>query len=201
MVKPKGNLYVYAGAALAGLAMISALIFGAIRYVNGVDTKAFERGQKAAEAAYTQRDNAALTAAREEVQRLTAKVRAQEAKTAKDMAALDKRRQKELSDAKAKHARDLAAVRDGLRLRDPGSRDGAASPAQGGGSAPGAAPGTSGVGNGAPGIQLSAEATRFLLELANEADEVALQLQAAQEVIRLYLETVNGRNQEVPRTP
>lgn len=95
------------------------------------------------------------------------------------MAALAADYERKLSDANKQRAADIAAVRAGsLRLRD---KSGTCMPA---GTDPGskAGPGP-GIGNGATGCELSETASGFLLDFANDADDVARQLAACQQVI------------------
>lgn len=99
--------------------------------------------------------------------------------------ALDYERQ--LTDAKTRHAADVAAIRAGtLRLRDPAA---APVPACAGAAAeigPGAGRrdgGTTGQLPAAPAGLLSGDASEFLVDLATDADDVARQLAACQQVI------------------
>lgn len=176
---------------IAALGMLTALAFGAIRYVNGVDAKAFERGRKQAEAAYAQRDNEALRSAHAEIDRLNLRIRAQEDQLTAKGAEIDQRRQKEIDDARAQRERDIVAVRAGFRLRDPGCA-GSATGIPGSAGSSGRAPATApGVGDDAARCRLSGEATEFLLGEADRADEVVRQLGAAQELIREYRRILN----------
>lgn len=105
--------------------------------------------------------------------------RAADQKHAAEMAALAADYERKLSDANKQRAADIAAVRAGsLRMRD---KSGTCMPA---GTDPGskAGPGP-GIGNGATGCELSETASGFLLDFANDADDVARQLAACQQVI------------------
>lgn len=95
--------------------------------------------------------------------------------------------EKERTDANKQHAADIAALRAGtLRLRDPGS---AAVPACRGSAAETgpASSGCNGCASGqlpaAPAGLLSGQASEFLVDLAADADDVARQLAACQQVI------------------
>ena len=95
--------------------------------------------------------------------------------------------EKERTNATRQHAADIAALRTGaLRLRDPGA---AAVPACRG-SAAEAGPASSGCNggttcelSGTPAGLLSNQASEFLVNLAADADDVARQLAACQQVI------------------
>lgn len=184
-------VYVGAVVVLAGIA--SAVFFGAKSYIDGVDSKAFERGRTEAVAAYQKRDNEALAAANKRIAELGIQIRAIEAKAAKDVAALDANHQKEIERAKNQAEHDVNAARSGaLRLRDHWRDEARSCIAARDRDAVSAAAGTTGVGNGPRGAELSAEATEFLLTEANRADAVVDKLTAAQALIRKYVEVCNG---------
>lgn len=184
------DLLIYAGIAIAVLLACWALVHAVDAFVTGAETRGYERGQKATEAIYAQRDNAALLAAQARVKVLQTLVD----QVLKDHAAELRR----IADAEfnrgvanaENRARNAAGVAAGNRLRDPGRSTactaGAGGPAAG---APGAA---AGVRNGAPGAELSGEATEFLQNLADDADDVAKQLASAQAVIRAQLKACNA---------
>jgi hypothetical protein len=192
MVKQKGNIYVYMAVGVTVLGMVTALGFGAVRYVNGVDAKAYERGRKEVEATYAQRDNEALRAAQDEIARLTGIARAKEAALAKATTEVDIRRQREIDNARTQRERDIASVRAGFRLLDPGCARSPASPDAGSGRSGSALAGGTSLGDGPSGCRLSGEATEFLLGEAERADEVAEQLKAAQDLIGEYHRTINA---------
>lgn len=112
--------------------------------------------------------------------------RAADQKHAADMAALAADYERKLSDANKQRAADIAAVRAGaIRLRDPGATMPAcpgataqASPAagRGDGAAPGQLP-------PAPAGLLSGQTSEWLIDFAADADDVARQLAACQQVI------------------
>lgn len=96
----------------------------------------------------------------------------------KELFAIADKYQKELSDAKTKHQRDIAAVESGaLRLLDPARREGTA------GNRGTETSSTTGRSNGGAHAELSREAASFLFGLTSEADQVAIQLKACQQVI------------------
>lgn len=128
-----------------------------------------------------QRDNAALRKANDEIQALQNEARAEETRKAGDIAAISTKYQRELQNAENRRRADVDAARSGaIVLRDPGATG---APLCGPGEAAQAAAAPGGRDGGAAG-ELSPEAAAFLLDLANEADELAGQLRAAQDVIR-----------------
>lgn len=118
-------------------------------------------------------------AAAAQLKALSDAARAAEQKHAADMAALAADYERKLSDANKQRAADIAAVRAGtLRLRD---KSGTCVPAS---TDPGAKAGpSSGIGNGTTGCELSETTSGFLLDFANDADDIARQLAACQQVI------------------
>ncbi len=183
--------YIYLLGAIAILGLIVAIGYGIKNYLDGVDAKAYKRGKDECTAAYAQRDNQALREANAEIQRLQNAARAAEQQHAQDLAAIAAQRSKEKADAEDRRKRDIAAARDGsLRLRDPGAAAGCPAPS-GLGLRP---PPGAGAGRGdgpAPG-QLSGAATEFLLELVNDADDVARQLASCQAVVTKDRAAING---------
>lgn len=171
------------------LGLISAIIYGVTSYLNDVDAKGYKRGKEATEAAYAKRDNEALRIANAEIQRLQNEARARELEHTKKLAVIAAQRAKEKADAQKQKDNDRDAIDSGaLELRDPGA---AACPAPGGGGAAAAA-GSGGAGSDAKaGRNLSPAASRFLLDLVNEADDVARQLASAQQVIEEQIRTCN----------
>lgn len=185
----------YLGGFIALAAIGAGVFFGAKSYIDGVDSKAFTRGQSEAEAAYVKRDNEALAAATQHIKMLQARVRASEAEAAKGVATIDKNHQKELEDAKKRANRDVANARSGaLRLRDRWRNKARTCTAERDRSADSPTTGASGSTDEKAGTELSRAATEFLLGEANRADAVARQLGAAQSLILEYVEAVNGRN-------
>lgn len=196
MISPK----IIAG--LAGLGMIVALFFGVKSYLDGVDARAYARGQQEAQVAYEKRDNEALQNLNKRIVELNGEIKAREDKFAADLSMLDEMYQKEKRNAKIRADRAVADARSGaLRLRD-FWRDEAASCSAGRDRDAGAANSTASGGvDDTGGRELSKELTEFLVSEANRADEIVRKLNQLQAVVRKYLEQINGRNQEVPRTP
>ena len=182
--------WLYLGGAIAILALISALVYGVKSYLDGVDQKGYDRGKQETEAKYAKRDNEQLRVAAERIKTLEDQAREQERENADRLAEISKQRQKEIADAKRQYDRDIAAVRAGtLKLHDPGVPAGGAAAGCG---SPGPAPGaTAGGRDGEARGQLSGAAAEFLLGLAGEADDVALQLGEAQAVIIEYRRACN----------
>ena len=172
---------------LIGLVVVLALIVGGIyevkSFVDGVDAKAYARGIKETEATYAQRDNAALKAANARIAELTDAVRAAEQEGQRKLDLIAQQREKDRSNAKIQHDRDVAAARAGtLVLRDPGQSNTACTAAGDRGSRAEAGA-SAGNGDGRAKAGLSGEAAEFLLTLTDDADDVARQLAAAQQVI------------------
>lgn len=177
--------------AIAILALLFAIIKAITGYIDNVDQRAYKRGKDEATADYAKRDNEALKKALARVKQLEDEARAAEQKHAAALARIDRQRNKEINDAKAQHERDLAAVRSGnLQLRDPGAT--ACRPALSGGGSEGKAGAAAGQRDAETGGHLSAAASGFLLGLVNEADDIARQLAAAQQVIEEQIRTCNG---------
>lgn len=108
----------------------------------------------------------------------------EQAQHAADMAALDRKFTKEMQDAKRQADADVAAVRAGdIRVRDKFAcpARGSAASASGAGTAAGRTPG---MGDAAPAGGLQAADVELVLRIGAEADEVTLQLQACQEIVR-----------------
>jgi prophage endopeptidase len=105
------------------------------------------------------------------------------------IAQIDQTYQEKLNEKDASHARDLAAVRSGaLRLRDTHAHCPAqVQPASGAGRSDAAA-----------GVELSVEATEFLLSEARRADGVVDQLTACQAVIQADRKAVDQLFQKDP---
>lgn len=137
-----------------------------------------EDGRTAERTEWQARDNAALTAANATIKRLNDEARATETRRVDEMATLAINYSKGFKDAEAQRLRDVAAARDGsLVLRVPAAACGA-----GGGEAGAFGPPAPG-GDGAPTTELPATVTADLLALANEADQVVLQLTACQKIV------------------
>lgn len=170
-------------------ALAAAAALGALWYAyTTIDGRGYDRGKTETESTYAKRDNQALQAALARVKKLQDEKAAAERAHEDRLAAIAADHKKEMANANRQRDRDVAAVRDGFRLRDPGAGRAAQCPG-GAGTAPAAAAGQRD--GGAPG-ELSAEASGFLFGLANDADEVARQLGAAQKVILEQIRTCNG---------
>lgn len=159
------EIYLIAAVVL-GLALTGTYFYG--RH----DGKVLERAK------WEKRDNEALRKANQDLDAAHRKLRDEERQSAERLQLVSGEYQKEITDVREQNRKRLAAVDHGdLRLRDPAAghtcpdRAGEALPTAGRRAGP------------APG-ELSAAASRFLLELTGEADEVAKQLAACQAVIR-----------------
>lgn len=189
-------------AGVVGLGLVVALFFGAKSYLDGVDAKAFARGQQEAQVAYEKRDNEALQSLNKRIVELTGEIRARDDKYAADLSMLDAMYQKEKRNAKIRADRAVADARSGaLRLRDSWRDEALACGAERDRSAGTAATTTPGGTADTGGRELSKELTEFLVSEANRADEVVRKLNQLQAVIRKYLEQINGRDQKIPGTP
>ncbi len=172
---------------LIGLIVVLALVVGGMyevkSFIDDVDAKAYARGVKETEATYAQRDNAALKVANARIAELTDAVRAAEQEGQRKLDLIAQQREKDRLNAKAQRDRDVAAARAGtLVLRDPGQSNTACAPA-GDRSSPAEAGASAGSGDGRAKTGLSGEAAEFLLTLTDDADDIARQLAAAQQVI------------------
>lgn len=175
--------YIWLVGGIIVLALLAGLVMAWRSYTDGIDRKGYDRGVQETDARYKGRDNAALQAALAaqslaEVRAAKAEKDAQEAQSAASGAY-----QKGVQYGKAQTDKRIAAVRDGsLVLRDPGTT----------GTGPAGCPqaGTATTSAGAPrditgsgGGFLSKDASVFLLSEASRADEIVLQLQAAQQIL------------------
>lgn len=192
------TLLMYAGAAAA----IAGTIFAAYQWVdNSWETDAgIARGKRETDATYKARDAEALSRARDERDKLAAKVAALEGKLAADTAAASKRYQEGLADGEKHAAAAHARIRAGERLRDPGATGRPDCK-------PGAVPATAGAPGGRDGAKagelsrpadgvLSALASDWLIDFAKAADDRTKQLSAAQDALAACL----GSRSEAART-
>lgn len=185
--------YIYGGIAVAVLAILAGVFFGAKSYIDGVDKKAFERGEKNAEDAYRKRDN-------EQLQAVTAELE----KALKRNAELEADRNRQLADREMEHARKVAEIEgerdvlhrdiDAGRLvwRDPGQTG--ACPTLGdqrAGADAAADPrgGDRSIGGGG----LSREAENFLVDEATRANKVTAKLNLCRDTLR----TIYGRDSQL----
>jgi hypothetical protein len=176
-----GTLALYALLAIGVIAGLAGLHYG-------IDKRGFDRGVSQTTTkwqAQAAQDKAEYDKKKSELEE---KALQKERAWSELLAGIDSRHQKEIRDAETRRRNDIAAARSGsIKLRDPGATE--CRPAGGGaGSAVAAAPG---VGDAkergelpreAPSF-LSARATEFLIDLANEADEVVAQLGQCQAVV------------------
>lgn len=170
------------GYLLLGAGVLCAVVLGVaqVRVSNAERDAANARAElDGVRAAIATEREAYATAARDKEAAHRAAVDAIEATYAKERKAREKR-----------HASDLDRIRDGFRLRDPGASEAAACNPSGTAPAAGSDAAASG--------KLSGAATRFLLDLANEADDTVIQLQACQQYA-LSVQTT-GEN-HVPTDP
>jgi len=127
---------------------------------------------------YQQRDLKAAQDYAQKEREVTAQYRSKEENWQQQFVAASRAYQKGLANAHTQNLADAAAVDAGrIRLLDPGSNRPAC-----GDSTTKTSASTSGR-NGDEGSELSAKAAKFLLSLAGDADAVAMQLSACQQVL------------------
>ncbi len=170
-----GGPYVYLAAAVACLVALGGA------YVKGrTDEGRIVRGE------YAARDLQAATEAQIAYAGIVERRRKTEQAWQKSFAGISQKHQGEIADNAKKLKDALAGLRSGdFVLRDPGTVNQACGSGSG---SPAASPG---VGDGsasaglppAPFAILSNEASRFIVEMAAEADEVVVQLQACQAIL------------------
>lgn len=159
--------------------VIIVLIVAWIASLAGVGYWQNDAGHVAERTTWQTRENIELRTANDKIKTLEEGARKTEQDKAVALAAISTDYERKLSDANKQRASDAAAVRAGtLRLRDPDPPGLRAC----GGVAPETSAGTGRRDGGAAG-DLSAAASGFLLDLANEADDVARQLTACQRVV------------------
>lgn len=159
-------MYAYLVAAIVGLVALGAAGF-----------QGFRLGSDHVRAEYAARDLAAVTEAAALTQATQEKYRAQEQAHSQAVAQIATDYQGRLTDAQAKTALALNAIRSGsVRLRDPGAQA-CSDPAPGVAAAPSRSDGAS------DGGFLSQDAAIFLTGLAADADRNTLQLAACQQVV------------------
>ena len=160
------NVQLYLVAAIIGLVAL-----GSAGY------KGYRLGGDSVRAEYAQRDIAAANEAAAQTKRLQDEYRAKEQASAVALAAVSKDYQGRLTDAQAKTALALNAIRSGsVRFRDPGTEANRGCPAE-------AATATAGRNGAESGRLLSQDAAIFLTDLAAEADRNTIQLGACQAVV------------------
>lgn len=158
------------------LYLIAALALGAV--LTGTYFYGRHDGATLERATWVKRDNDALRQANADLDEAHRKLRDQERQSAERLAQVSGEYQKELTDVRLQTRTRTAAVdRGDLRLRDPAASHQAC--ADRAGEARTTAGGRDGPATG----ELSATASRFLLELTGEADEVAKQLAGCQKAL------------------
>jgi len=179
------SAYIYLASAIAILGLLSGMAYMAKSHIDGVDRKAHERGISEEKARWQARESAELAQANNTISFLNAAYRDREYKFSLELNLISVNYQKEKQRAQADRDRDIAAVRDGFRLRDPGAR--AAAPCESGSGSAAAPPGAAAGGSDATrGGELSGEATGFLLGEAARADEVVDKLHRMQDLVTRY---------------
>lgn len=137
-------------------------------------------GAARVEAAWQAREAQQVSQAAERIQAMQVAARDAEHRHGQALADISAHYQEQLTHAEDRRRRDIDALRAGtLRLRDPNAP---AVPACG--SETGPTPPAPGGRDGAQGGELSGQAAEFLYRLASEADDLARQLTACQQVIR-----------------
>jgi len=159
------NVQIYLVAAIAGLVALGAAGF-----------QGYRLGADHVRAEYAARDIQSANEAAAVAQATQEKYRAQEQAHSQAVAAIANDYEGKLTDAQAKTAIALNAIRSGsLRLRDPGAKA-CGDPASGTPAAPSRSDGASDGG-------LSDQLATFLVSEAARADQVVLQLTACQQVV------------------
>lgn len=159
--------------------LIIGLMAAWIASLVGVGYWQNEAGHVAERTEWQTRENNELRLANAKILRLEEDARKAEQDHGAMIALISTHYEKELGDANKRREADHAAVRTGaLRLRDPDSAGLRAC----GSVVPEAGPGASGRDGRAPG-ELSDAAADFLLDLAHDADGIARQLAACQQVV------------------
>lgn len=158
---------------------IIGLLVAWIASLVGVGYWQNEAGHVAERADWQARENGELRMSNATIKALHEKARQSEHDHAAALSAVSFDYERKLGDANKQRAADAAALRAGtLRLRDPNPTGLSACGSLG------AKIGTSpGERDGAQGGELSDAAAGFLLDLASDADDVARQLAACQEVV------------------
>lgn len=140
----------------------------------------YHAGRVAERAEWQARESEQLRAANAKIVALQAAARDAEQAKADAVAVVSATYQRRLNDANKQRAADAAAIGAGtLRLRDPGALG-----LRPGGNRATETTATAGGCAGRAAGELSGEATQFLFDLAADADQIALQLQACQSIVR-----------------
>lgn len=195
MRRDRGFTMVQLGLALAIIVALGVIGYLVKSYLDGVDKKAFDRGVAEERAKWQGRESEELARANLAIGFLNEQYRKREAAFALEINGLAAKHEEERRNAKIRHDRDVAAVRDGFRLRDPGAATACESPG-GGATAPAVA--TTGQPDAARGGELSAEASGFLLAEANRADAVVEKLHEVQNLAMAYWKSCGAEKEGPP---
>ena len=169
-----------------GVAVALALaIFGVRTHLSNVDQQGYDRGVSVTVAAVKERDNKALKEALQRVNTLQAEARKQEAENALAIDKIAKQLAQEKVNGKKESARVAADIAAGRIVRRDDAFDRGIFRDSGGSVAGKAVAAPSGSHDPAP-CKLSESAERSVLAIGADADEVAKQLAAAQQVITEY---------------
>lgn len=157
-------------------------VFGAVAVIAALflaDHGGYERGEANTNAVWQARETSEVTELNVALADLYQRARDTEQKHAADIAAISSKYQQELRNARNQSAVDRDSVRAGtLRLRDHAATGEGACRDSAGKADTGASGSVT-----AEGSYLSGAAAEFLLRLANEADEVVIQLTECQAVV------------------
>jgi hypothetical protein len=171
---------VVAGGILIALVALTGMVKS---YLNGIVEEGYKAGTHDERAKWLAREAKELAAANAEIERLHIAAREEEGHHAEMLAAISKDYEKELGNARLATKLALDAVRSGsFRLYNPCTTAGKGSGLR----PPGEAAAAAGKRDGASGADVQgtyAERVARSVELAGEADEVTLQLQACQRVV------------------
>lgn len=154
-------------------------VLAALAVVGYVEYKVYNAGYDSAEQVWKARESDELRAANAEIIRLTDEAKAKEAAHQKALAAIAVNHQKEITKNANRKQKDIDDAVSGalvLRFRAPCQSSGAGGIGQAGAG--------TGISDGSTLIELPRKVNVDLSGLANDADAVADQLRAAQEVIR-----------------
>ena len=175
--------YLILAGALALLAMLWGLTHAVTSYLGSVRAEAEQAGKDTCDAAYKARDNAALKVALDRVKALEEQARLQEAQNAKDMEATRLTLAKEIQNGKTTEKRVIADIASGKLWVRTSAFQGRDCSTSSGGSTKGEVGKPSTGDNGSSTCKLSPETEGRVLAIGTDADNVAKQLTAAQQVI------------------
>lgn len=155
-------------------------VIAIVYLINAYGQHQFALGETSKNAEWLQVQNTELVKANAKIKQLEAKARADEQAHVIRLSEIDTQYLKDLDHVKADKDHAIAAINAGtLKLRDPA----ATTSHECGGSNPSQVTASPSHSDEKAGCELSAEASRFLLDLTSEADEVAKQLNACQSVV------------------